>query len=196
MSGQERNWRRGAEAARFSQRQRGKGRRPRLALLPTSPSPPPPPPLTHPVSRTRRSKVGKAWQAQAAAARGEAGRLATVGSRAARALAEPLHFDQAKAEWLAGQLLEAGENGVLTPITLVLDSYVAGKAHYYLRRHVFRSGAVLAATCVAVDAAKAGVAALVGRLRGRRVGRIVAKALAVALPTPFLAAALVAEIML
>ena len=59
-----------------------------------------------------------------------------------------------------------------------------------------RPSAVLAATCVAVDAAKAGVAALVGRLRGRRVGRIVAKALAVALPTPFLAAALVAEIML
>ncbi len=119
-----------------------------------------------------------------------------MGGRAARALAEPLHFDQAKAEWLAGQLLEAGESGVLTPVNIVLDAYVAGKARFYLRRHVIRSGAVLAATCVCVDAAKAGVAALVGKFRGRRVAAAVARALAIALPTPFLAAALVAEIML
>lgn len=107
-----------------------------------------------------------------------------------------LQWDQAKAEWLAGQLLEAGERGVLTPVNIVLDAYVAGKARFYLRRHVIRSGAVLAATCVAVDAVKAGIAALTGKLRGRRAAAAVAKALAVALPTPFLAAALVAEIML
>ena len=166
----------------------------------TSSRPDPHPPL-HPFPFLHfSSKIGKAWHAQAAAARGEADRLARDASgRAARALTEPLHalaWDQAKAEWLAGQLLEAGESGVLTPVNIVLDAYVAGKARFYLRRHVVRSGAVLAATCVAVDAVKAGLAALVGKVKGRRAAAAVAKALAVALPTPFLAAALVAEIML
>lgn len=36
-------------------------------------------------------------------------------------------MDTAKAQWVADQLLEASENGVLVPANIVLDAYVRGK---------------------------------------------------------------------
>lgn len=44
------------------------------------------------------------------------------------ALREPLTLDAAKAEWIAKQLLEAGEHGILLPVNIVLDAYVRGKS--------------------------------------------------------------------
>ncbi len=40
----------------------------------------------------------------------------------------PLNLDAAKAEWIANQLLEAGEHGILLPVSVVLDAYVRGKS--------------------------------------------------------------------
>ena len=40
----------------------------------------------------------------------------------------PLTLDAAKAEWIADQLLEAGEHGILLPVNVVLDAYVRGKS--------------------------------------------------------------------
>lgn len=39
---------------------------------------------------------------------------------------DPL-MDTAKAQWVADQLLDAGENGVLLPANIVLDAYARGK---------------------------------------------------------------------
>jgi hypothetical protein len=44
------------------------------------------------------------------------------------ALREPLRLDRNRAEWLAEQLLEAGEKGILVPANIVLDAYARGKA--------------------------------------------------------------------
>lgn len=43
-------------------------------------------------------------------------------------LRDPLTLDVAKAEWIAKQLLEAGEHGILLPVNVVLDAYVRGKS--------------------------------------------------------------------
>jgi hypothetical protein len=50
------------------------------------------------------------------------------------ALREPLKLDRKKAEWLAEQLLEAGEKGILVPANIVLDAYTRGKARWGLLR--------------------------------------------------------------
>ena len=47
--------------------------------------------------------------------------------RLAAALREPLGFDRAKAEWLAEQLLQAGERGVLVAPNVLLDAYSRAK---------------------------------------------------------------------
>ncbi len=44
------------------------------------------------------------------------------------AIRDPLTLDAAKAEWIANQLLEAGEHGILLPVNVVLDAYVRGKS--------------------------------------------------------------------
>lgn len=46
----------------------------------------------------------------------------------------PLTLDAAKAEWIANQLLEAGEHGILLPVNVVLDAYVRGKSRRVSRR--------------------------------------------------------------
>ena len=48
--------------------------------------------------------------------------------RLAAALQELPKLDAARAEWVARQLLEAGEHGLLSPLSVVLDAYVRGKA--------------------------------------------------------------------
>lgn len=47
--------------------------------------------------------------------------------RLAAALREPLGFDRAKAEWLAEQLLQAGERGMLVAPNVLLDAYSRAK---------------------------------------------------------------------
>ena len=47
--------------------------------------------------------------------------------RLAAALREPLGFDRARAEWLAEQLLQAGERGVLVAPNVLLDAYSRAK---------------------------------------------------------------------
>ena len=47
--------------------------------------------------------------------------------RLVAALREPLGFDQAKADWLAEQLLQAGERGVLVAPNVLLDAYSRAK---------------------------------------------------------------------
>lgn len=39
-------------------------------------------------------------------------------------------LDQARAEWIAEQLLTQGDHGVLLPVNTVLDAYVRGKARW------------------------------------------------------------------
>ena len=46
------------------------------------------------------------------------------------ALRDPLTLDNARAEWVANQLLESGEKGILLPASLILDSYIRGKSRY------------------------------------------------------------------
>ncbi|BDA49597.1 hypothetical protein COCOBI_14-2160 [Coccomyxa sp. Obi] len=69
----------------------------------------------------------------------------------------PLTLDAAKAEWIANQLLEAGEHGILLPVNVVLDAYVRGKSRYYLRKHGLRSMAAVAGACAAVHLVKLGL---------------------------------------
>ena len=47
------------------------------------------------------------------------------------ALRDPLTLDNARAEWVANQLLESGEKGILLPASLILDSYIRGKSRYF-----------------------------------------------------------------
>ena len=44
------------------------------------------------------------------------------------ALRDPLTLDSAQAEWVADQLLESGEKGLLLPVNVVLDAYIRGKS--------------------------------------------------------------------
>ena len=44
------------------------------------------------------------------------------------ALRDPLTLDSAQAEWVADQLLESGEKGILLPVNVVLDAYIRGKS--------------------------------------------------------------------
>ena len=44
------------------------------------------------------------------------------------ALRDPLTLDNARAEWVAQQLLESGEKGILLPVNVVLDAYIRGKS--------------------------------------------------------------------
>ena len=48
--------------------------------------------------------------------------------RVVAALRDPLTLDNARAEWVAQQLLESGEKGILLPVTVVLDAYIRGKS--------------------------------------------------------------------
>ena len=49
-------------------------------------------------------------------------------NRLVGALRDPLTLDPQKAEWVADQLLQAGEHGILLPVNVILDAYVRGKA--------------------------------------------------------------------
>lgn len=44
------------------------------------------------------------------------------------ALRDPLTLDNVRAEWVAQQLLESGEKGILLPVNVVLDAYIRGKS--------------------------------------------------------------------
>ena len=48
--------------------------------------------------------------------------------RVVAALRDPLTLDNARAEWVAQQLLESGEKGILLPVNVVLDAYIRGKS--------------------------------------------------------------------
>ena len=48
--------------------------------------------------------------------------------RLVAALRDPLTLDNARAEWVAQQLLESGEKGILLPVNVVLDAYIRGKS--------------------------------------------------------------------
>jgi hypothetical protein len=52
--------------------------------------------------------------------------------RVVNALRDPLTLDNVRAEWVANQLLESGEKGILLPASLILDSYIRGKSRYNL----------------------------------------------------------------
>ena len=68
--------------------------------------------------------------------------------RLAAALREPLGFDRAKAEWLAEQLLQAGERGVLVAPNVLLDAYSRAKVRRGSRLHSF--AAAVLRPCLAV----------------------------------------------
>eukprot|EP00884_Botryococcus_braunii_P013865 jgi/Botrbrau1/2247/Bobra.101_2s0075.2 len=110
------------------------------------------------------------------------------------AIREPLRLDEERAEWLAKQLLEAGEKGILVPANIVLDAYTRGKARYYLRKHFFRTGLVLAFTCTAVHLIKKAAKRTTQRIPV--VGAATRFICDVALPTSLLAMAAVAKILL
>ena len=48
--------------------------------------------------------------------------------RVVAALRDPLTLDNARAEWVAQQLLESGEKGILLPVNVVLDAYIRAKS--------------------------------------------------------------------
>ncbi|KAK9904721.1 hypothetical protein WJX75_001251 [Coccomyxa subellipsoidea] len=110
------------------------------------------------------------------------------------AVRDPLTLDAAKAEWIANQLLEAGEHGILLPVNVVLDAYVRGKSRYYLRKHAVRSTAAVAAACAAVHLVKLGLKRATRDVK--YVGPAVAFAMDVALPTSVLGPLLMARLML
>lgn len=55
-------------------------------------------------------------------------------NRLVGALRDPLTLDPQKAEWVAEQLLQAGEHGILLPVNVILDAYVRGKARCCCRQ--------------------------------------------------------------
>lgn len=106
---------------------------------------------------------------------------------------DPL-MDTAKAQWVADQLLDAGENGVLLPANIVLDAYARGKLRYYLNRHGTNTALVLALSCTCVHMLKLGI----GRCCQHRpaLNRIVRLVMDVAFPTALFGPLLAARLLL
>ncbi|KAK9821323.1 hypothetical protein WJX81_003386 [Elliptochloris bilobata] len=114
--------------------------------------------------------------------------------RLAAALREPLGFDRAKAEWLAEQLLEAGEQGVLVAPNVLLDAYSRAKVRHHLRKHFLEVALVLGVAC---GVARAGKLCVMGALRRvPRFGRAAAHVLDAALPDAVLGPLLAARVLL